>query len=601
MNAELFAHPEWALPALATLALLGLTLLAAAQRGRRRATRFLGPRGAAIATAARRRDGVLLAAGALLALALVAPRLGERTETTTASGIDLVVLVDASRSMDARDVPPSRLRRARRIAEDVIARLAPGDRAALAAFADRGVLLTPLTPDTAALLELTAALDADLFRRRESRLGEGLAATVGAFEAESPRPRVVLLLADGEEPSGTDSLADTARALAEQRVRVVAVALGSTEGALVPDGDVALRDAAGREVVSRANPARLRRLAKATDGALLATDRFGAVEPEAAVAELRRDAGAAPGQRIERRVPATRVAPFAALALVLLLAEAWPAPARRPRATRRRGRAARASRTTALALLAGGLIAPARLAADEPTDAESEISALERATAERPSDPALLLELGLARARAERLSDASRAFLAAALSSQDSVVAATAYYDLGVSSLAAGDLISARDAFFDALALAPDDREARFNLEWTLRALAERPPPEARPAPRQGEERPPNPGARGERGDASGGREASEPSGAPTGAPPEATRRAPGPDRTQTGSAPEPARDAPARAAERAGERAPKPISAERAQQLLEGVPDVPGLALRQLTREGATRERVHEPRGAVW
>ncbi|MEN8158871.1 MAG: hypothetical protein ABFS41_02230, partial [Myxococcota bacterium] len=55
---------------------------------------------------------------------------------------------------------------------------------------------------------------------------------------------------------------------------------------------------------------------------------------------------------------------------------------------------------------------------------------------------------------------------------------------LGVARLEAGDFAGARDAFFDATALAPGDRDARFNLEWALRALAAEPPP----APMQSDE-----------------------------------------------------------------------------------------------------------------
>ncbi len=55
---------------------------------------------------------------------------------------------------------------------------------------------------------------------------------------------------------------------------------------------------------------------------------------------------------------------------------------------------------------------------------------------------------------------------------RDAGLAADAYYDLGVTLVERGDLEGARDAFFDAIALAPGDRTAQFNLEWTLRALA---------------------------------------------------------------------------------------------------------------------------------
>ena len=69
-------------------------------------------------------------------------------------------------------------------------------------------------------------------------------------------------------------------------------------------------------------------------------------------------------------------------------------------------------------------------------------------------------------------------------------LAAIAYHDLGVLALERGDLASAREAFFDALVLVPDDRRTRFNLEWTLRALAEQPPATIPPRPPPGRDEP---------------------------------------------------------------------------------------------------------------
>src|SRR5690606_38282441 len=137
-------------------------------------------------------------------------------------GVDVVLLVDVSWSMAARDVPPSRLVRARAIARDLLERLAPGDRAALAAFAGRGVLLTPLTPDAAALAELLDGLDPERMSAGGSALASGIAAAVEAFEAASERPRVVVVLADGEDPA-RDAPADPAAPARRARARIVAV------------------------------------------------------------------------------------------------------------------------------------------------------------------------------------------------------------------------------------------------------------------------------------------------------------------------------------------------------------------------------------------
>jgi tetratricopeptide (TPR) repeat protein len=119
----------------------------------------------------------------------------------------------------------------------------------------------------------------------------------------------------------------------------------------------------------------------------------------------------------------------------------------------------------ALAAIAGLLVAAA------PGDEKNALAPIEAELREDPTDPARLIALGVARIeRGEHLAGV-RALEAATRSSSDLDLTALAWYDLGVAALELGDLERARDAFFDALALAPHDREARFNLEWTLDAL----------------------------------------------------------------------------------------------------------------------------------
>jgi Ca-activated chloride channel family protein len=453
VSAARFAHPEWLLPLLLTGLAAGAALLLAQLWAGRRRRILLGaggsPAGAALA------DVALLVALCCIAVALLGPRLGERRLSLPASGVDVVLLVDVSRSMDARDVPPSRLDRARRAAEEMLARLEPQDRAALAAFAGRGVLLAPLTPDRDALAELISALDTELIRPRGSDLGDGLRAALSAFEMASERPRVVVVLSDGEDPEQGRDLGSAAALRAE--ARVIAAALGSDAGATIPDHGVALQ-VGGTTVITRRRAERLGRLTAATGGELFRADRWGEFDFDAAAAALRRDAGALPGVRVERRVPAVRVLPFAALAFALLLLE-W-LPWSRPRTA------------GALATLPVLLFL---IAAAPPQGRDGD--ALEGRLRASPRDARLLVELGLARLERGEREAAARAFLEAAIYAREPQVASLAYYDLGVTALERGDLETARDGFFDALALDPGDRQARFNLEWTLQALTLHPPP----------------------------------------------------------------------------------------------------------------------------
>jgi Ca-activated chloride channel family protein len=461
-----FAHPEW-IPALALLSALAVaTVIAAAVRARRRWRRLLGPT-ALPDRSARRTDAFLLAALVAIGIALLGPKIGTTTRRVPASGIDLVVLADVSLSMDCRDVPPSRLARARKAAGAVLGSLEPGDRAALAAFAGRGILFTPMTPDRAALAAMLPALDSALMADQGSHLAPGIEVALGAFDLESTRPRVLLILSDGEV--SRRSLGKAGGELRRAGVRVIAVAFGSEAGGQIPLRGGPLRDATGEAVVSRRETQQLDLLAHASDGALLRADGWGAVQIAVVVEEIRRDARPTPDGWIERRVDVARFGPFAALALALLLLEGAP---RLPR----RGSGA----TTLAALLC---VAAGSGARAEPLDA------LEAQVRRRPDDAAALLYLGEARVLSEAPEEAKRAFLAAVVRAGDDETAALAYYDLGVVALQQGDLASARDAFFDAIALAPDDAIAKFNLEWTLRALAAVPP-----LPPTGRNRPGPPG-----------------------------------------------------------------------------------------------------------
>ena len=555
MTADAFVHPEWLAPALGVWLLLAAATAGAVLRARRRGRRLLG---APLPGRAGGRDALLLLALAATLLALLGPRLGTRGERLPVSGVDVVVLVDVSRSMDARDLPPSRLDRALRAADELLAGLSAGDRAALAAFAGRGVLLSPLTADHGALRELLPAFDTSLIRPAASRLGAGLREALGAFDAGSARPRVLVVLSDGEDPDGAEAL-PVAEAL-RAGVRVVSVAFGSETGATIPNDGLELRDRRGRVVTTRRDAERLARLARATSGDALATDAFGAVDAAALRAAVRRDAdpgaataapagaaGDAPrgasgdepksasGERSAgaeawqvRRVPAVRVAPLALLALLLLVLEAAP-----------RGRPRQAAVLAGLGLLALG-------AGGAPYDARA------------------LLRHGLAHAEAGRWDEAERAFRGAALLAREPALAAEAYYDAGVAALESGRLAAARDAFLESLALVPD-REARFNLEWTVRRLALPPPepPAASPAPD---------GERDEQAER-----------------PEPTPEAPPAPRPE--AQPEPAPQPPPSRAARPDE-APPPLSPEEVERWLARAGDDPALALRALSDGGgAARE----------
>jgi Ca-activated chloride channel family protein len=536
VSAPAFAHAEWAAPLFAAWALLALAAALAWGRARR-ALRRLGARALPAGGA---RDAALAAALLAIAVALLGPQLGTRTVAVPADGIDLVVALDVSRSMDAADAAPSRLARAREAARGVLLGLAPGDRAALAVYAGHGALLTPLTHDTAALVELLPALDTEWMTDRGSRAWTGIEAALPAFEAESERPRVLLALGDGERAHlAPDDLFD---ALARSRVRVVAGAIGSEEGAALMGPAGPLLDWNGDTVVTRRETRGFERFAAATGGEVLVADAWGTLDPAALLAAARRGLRPGPGGTVLRELPATHTALPAALAFALLLAECV-AGARLPR------RAA----VGAAALFALGA-------------SGASLAELEARVASEPENARALIALGVARAEAGDAEEAVHAFSAAVVRARDPELVALASYDLGVALLELGDFAGARDAFFDALAQAPGDRQAKFDLEWALRALSKQAPPppaEAQPPPDE---------PRDER----------EPADEPRpGEPqPDATAEPPPP--------PTPAE--PQRGGEGASATPRPPLSPEEVARWLDAVKDVPPAAARRALTSGGPR-----------
>ena len=474
MSGVLFEHPEWAMACGVAVTIAAALLVGAHSLARRRVRTLLGEFGK-LRVGAIRSDLMLFGALLLVAIALLGPRIGERSVLVSTRGADVVFLFDTSLSMAARDVAPSRMLRARAAAAELLERLEPEDRAALAAFAGRGVLLTPLTPDAAALREMLPALDTSLIRPHASDLDAGVRTALEAFDPASDRPRLLVVLSDGE--SADRDLSGAATAAARQQVRVLVAAIGTAAGATVPYQGSELRDSTGHVVVSRRRSAPLAMLADATDGRVFEGDEWGEFDLASLTREIGRDARGRPGELVERRVAAPLVWPFAAGAFALALLELLPAavwPHAR-RAWLQLGRTLRGSARPAAALCALLLILAPRPGPAEPEAsrvASDATRALEALARRRPLSPTELLQRGRARARDDRWDEAENSFLAAAMLDGRGSTAAIAYHDLGVAALRRSELERARDFFFDSLALRPGDSQTRFNLEWTIAALS---------------------------------------------------------------------------------------------------------------------------------
>lgn len=267
------------------LAVLAAAVLGGVALARRRADllRAAGPLAARIAPGAgvarpAARLGLTTLGLALLAVALARPQCGARTEVTRRAGVDVAIVLDASRSMQARDVRPDRLSRAKLEVGALLDQLG-GDRVALVVFAGEAFVQCPLTTDTAAARLFLRAVGPDAIPQQGTGLSSALRAAeqvLDAAEKGAARSRAVLLVSDGEDHQG--GAEDAAAALAAAGIRVHALAIGTPAGAPIPvldaSGNVArhLADRGGEPVLTRLDEAGLAALAARGNGRLFRLD-----------------------------------------------------------------------------------------------------------------------------------------------------------------------------------------------------------------------------------------------------------------------------------------------------------------------------------------
>jgi Ca-activated chloride channel family protein len=217
---------------------------------------------------------ILQTAGlALFAVALAQPQCGSHTELVKRTGIDVVVALDASNSMLARDVQPSRIERARLELITLLDEL-KGDRVGLVVFAGTAFIQSPLTTDYEAAKLFLRAVDPREMPQGGTDIGGALELCKELLEngGGASRDRVIVLLSDGEDFGG--DVDEAVEALKAAGIRVFAVGIGSESGEPIPlldkSGAVAgyKKDADGTTVLTRLDKAALARVAEATGGEL---------------------------------------------------------------------------------------------------------------------------------------------------------------------------------------------------------------------------------------------------------------------------------------------------------------------------------------------
>lgn len=165
---------------------------------------------------------------ALVGVALARPQSSERDDAIALEGIDIVLTLDLSGSMEETDLVPNRLEAAKAVIRDFVKRR-PSDRVGLVVFGRDAYTYVPLTLDHGTLLRMLAELQLGIIDGKGTAIGNGLGVALSRLRRSDARSKVVILLTDGDNNAGNISPAQAAGYAKTLGVKVYTILAGMND------------------------------------------------------------------------------------------------------------------------------------------------------------------------------------------------------------------------------------------------------------------------------------------------------------------------------------------------------------------------------------
>lgn len=216
-----------------------------------------------------------------LIIALAGPKIGTEVREVKRQGIDMLIVLDLSASMNAEDVRPSRLEKAKFEINRLIERLR-GDRVGLIVFTGEAYLQSPMTLDYSALRLFLDISDTGQMPSSATDFKSAMETALDAFQAlddnSSEAAKVLLIISDGEDHG--QSYDEALRDLVEEDISIFTLGVGTDEGTTIPlyeEGTGRLigykRDSNGRVVTTKLQSQTLRNIANTGNGEYYSIER----------------------------------------------------------------------------------------------------------------------------------------------------------------------------------------------------------------------------------------------------------------------------------------------------------------------------------------
>jgi Ca-activated chloride channel family protein len=217
----------------------------------------------------RTKQRLILGALIFIGIALIGPKVGQKLTEVKRKGVDIIIAFDTSISMNAEDVKPNRLMRAKYETGKFINRLR-GDRVGLVAFAGISYLQCPLTLDYSAAKLFLDVIDTGVIGTQGTAIADALETSLKAFKSREKKHKVIMVISDGEDHEG--DIPAVMEKVKEQGAVIYSVGVGTLTGSPIPVKNQSgsefefKRDRSGRVVTSALEERTLREIATLSGG-----------------------------------------------------------------------------------------------------------------------------------------------------------------------------------------------------------------------------------------------------------------------------------------------------------------------------------------------
>lgn len=205
-------------------------------------------------------------------ITIARPQFGIKTEKVDKKGIELVIAIDISNSMLAKDIKPNRLTRAKQIMTRIIDER-KGDKVALVVFAGDAFVQMPMTADSQSAKIFLENIDPSIIPVQGTAIGSALTTAINCFSSDKEIDKSIVLITDGENHEGDGT--GIAQQAVEAGIQVNVVGIGSQEGSPIPVSEYSEKfkeDSQGNVVVSKFNEQMCEEIAKAGKGRYVHAD-----------------------------------------------------------------------------------------------------------------------------------------------------------------------------------------------------------------------------------------------------------------------------------------------------------------------------------------